>query len=420
MKSKKVISSVLAFTLALGTFAALPELTNGAVDTAITASAAEYYKKVNGFVLSKDADGDIYVSDYEGKGGNITIPKEATYIGEQAFKDNTSIKSVTFPEGTTAYGIMREAFLCCTNLESVTFEGDVGHKEYDGIGARAFAFCHSLKKVNFTKKNAHLAFINEYAFYSCYSLQSIKLPADTLEIYEGAFNNCLVLQSITIPKKTKITGSYTFGYMTGVKEKEDYLDHQKGENKKRIDVKADGKTTVYWELTAKNITEANKLAKKIFGSDKDVWGIGDYDDNNNWKFDDYNFFHPIKQCQITLNVYSGSPAQKWAKEHGIKYKLTSGSSSGTLDAPANLDATKTTNSVTLVWDDVTGASAYRVYKYNSSKEKYEKYKDVSSSKCKISDLKPGTKYKFKVVALKKENGKYTEGEYATISVTTKK
>lgn len=422
MKSKKVISSILAFTLAFGTFAALPELTDGAVDTAITASAAEYYKKVSGFVLNKDTDGDIYVSDYTGNGGNITIPKEASYIGEDAFKYNTSIKSVTFPEGTTKYGIGSNAFAWCTNLESVTIYGDIGSGDVNGIGANTFIGCHSLKKVSFKKKDAYIAYIGEGAFFSCYSLDSINLPSGTALICDQAFENCVKLKSITIPKKTKIEGGYTFGYMQGGSTSDDYYEiHNNDSTKKKIDVKADGKKTVYWEICAKNLNEATKLANKIFGSTKDVRTWGYYDDSNTFVSDEYGFCVPIKQCQITLNVYSGSPAQKWAKEHGIKYKLTSGTSTASvLDAPANLEATKTKNTVTLVWDDVKGASAYRVYIYNESKGKYEKYKDVTVSKCKITDLKAGTKYKFKVVALKKENGKYTEGEYVTCSVTTNK
>lgn len=73
-----------------------------------------------------------------------------------------------------------------------------------------------------------------------------------------------------------------------------------------------------------------------------------------------------------------------------------------------------------MWDDVEDASAYRVYIYDSKTNKYKKYKDVSSSKCKVTKLKSGTKYKFKVVALKKSGSSYKEGEYATISVTTDK
>ncbi|MDE5859278.1 MAG: fibronectin type III domain-containing protein, partial [Oscillospiraceae bacterium] len=74
------------------------------------------------------------------------------------------------------------------------------------------------------------------------------------------------------------------------------------------------------------------------------------------------------------------------------------------------------------WDKAAGADMYRVYMYNAKTKKYEKYKDVKSPKCKISGLKAGTKYKFKVVSYDKNaKGKYEKGESSkAVSVTTKK
>ena len=69
----------------------------------------------------------------------------------------------------------------------------------------------------------------------------------------------------------------------------------------------------------------------------------------------------------------------------------------------NISATQTTTAITLKWSKVTGADGYRVYKYNSKKKKYEKLKDVTATSFKISKLKAGTKYKYKVRA-------YTDGE----------
>ena len=421
MKSKKIISSILAFMLVCGTFTVLPDVTDGAVSTAITASAdtvGEYYKTVNGFVLNKDEYGYVYVSNYTGNGGNITIPKEATYIGESAFAYNTSITSVNFPAGTTKYGIQAQAFEYCTNLTSVTIGGDIGQGEYNGICGSAFKCCYSLSKVSFSKKDAYVAFIDGYAFFSCYALKSINLPSNTQKIWDYAFVNCASLQSITIPEKTQIDGSYTFGYMYGTKTADDFYSSTNDDTKKRSLFRADGKTAVYWELYVEMSAEASVVAKRAFGTDAGlVWWW--YSDN---MYKPYSFIYPLKQKAITLNVTAGSPAEKWAKNHKIKYKSTAAAPAvgDVLDAPSNLDATKTKNSVTLVWDDVTGASAYRVYKYDTKTKKYVKYKDVSASKCKITGLAANTKYKFKVVALKKNGSKYTEGEYATISVTTKK
>ena len=428
MKSKKIISTALAFTLALSTFTVLPELTGGIADIGITASAAETKKVSGGFVLTKDSYGDYYVSDYTGNGGNITIPKEASYVGEEVFMNNTDITSVTFPEGTAKYGIGNSAFGWCTNLKSVTITGSIGSGDVNGIGSSAFIGCHSLAKVNFTTKDAYVAYIGESAFFSCYSLTSINLPSKTQIIYDNAFKNCASLSTISIPAKTKLEGTQVFGYMHGGKTADDYYKFHINDNKKAVtDVKADGKSSVYWEIAAPDQATAEKLAVKIFGKNSfTMWG--EYDDDGNFNPYSYDYCVCVKQKEITLKTVKGSPAEKWAKTNKIKYKSGSGStsssssSSAALDAPANLEAATSKNSVTLVWDDVKGASSYRVYIYNSKTGKYEKYKDVKTAKCKIDKLSAGTKYKFKVVALKtnSETKKVTEGEYATISVTTSK
>ena len=421
MKSRKLVSSILALTLAFGSFVALPEITDGAVNTAIEVSASEYYKTVNGFVLNKDSDGDVYVSDYKGKGGKITIPEEVKYIGKEAFSCNTTITSVSFPAGTTKYGIGDQAFAWCSNLKTVTIAGDVGADNKDGIGYGAFQGCHSLNKVMFTKKNAYVAYIGQEAFFSCYALNSINLPSGTVEICESAFENCVKLSSLTIPEKTNIEGSYVFGYMYGANTSDDYYALlYNNEDKKASSVKANGKNKVFWEIYAETYDEAETIAKNIFGTGAGLTMYGDEEDGE-FIPAAYSFCMPLKQREIVLNVTAGSPAEKWAKSNKIKYKSKATQSvSDLLDAPANIDATKTKNTITLVWDDVKGAAAYRVYKYNEKTGKYEKYSNVSSSTCKVKGLSPNTTYKFKVVALKKADKGYKEGEYVTISVTTKK
>ncbi|MEE1321617.1 MAG: hypothetical protein UHM85_08815, partial [Acutalibacteraceae bacterium] len=63
---------------------------------------------------------------------------------------------------------------------------------------------------------------------------------------------------------------------------------------------------------------------------------------------------------------------------------------------SKITATQTTSTITLKWSKVTGADGYRVYKYNSKTKKYEYYKSTSSTSLKISKLKEGTAYKYKV------------------------
>ena len=84
-----------------------------------------------------------------------------------------------------------------------------------------------------------------------------------------------------------------------------------------------------------------------------------------------------------------------------------------------LSASQTTTTITLKWSKVTGADAYRVYKYNSKTKKYEKLKDVTSTSLKIKDLKAGTAYKYKVRAITKDDGSIY-GAYSDVFATATK
>lgn len=92
-------------------------------------------------------------------------------------------------------------------------------------------------------------------------------------------------------------------------------------------------------------------------------------------------------------------------------------------APAKVSkitATQTTKTITLKWNEVAGATGYRVYKYNSKKKKYEHIETVTKgTKYKISKLEPGTKYKFKIRAYTKDDGVIL-GEYSKIFETATK
>ena len=63
--------------------------------------------------------------------------------------------------------------------------------------------------------------------------------------------------------------------------------------------------------------------------------------------------------------------------------------------------------LTLSWDQVSGASGYRIYQYNESTEAYEKVTTISDADMtsyKITGLSSATEYQFKVRAYKKVDG----------------
>lgn len=87
-----------------------------------------------------------------------------------------------------------------------------------------------------------------------------------------------------------------------------------------------------------------------------------------------------------------------------------------LGKPTSLKAAINGTKVTLSWKKVSGAEAYGVYKYNTTKEKYTKVKVTTSNKLTI-DLKNAGTYKFRVYSLDKVDGKYKKGSYAYKKVT---
>ena len=362
----------------------------------ITASAEE---DANGFVIETDADGDRYVTGYNGSGGDITIPSDVVWIGKKAFSGNTSITSVTIPK-TCWYWVDNNAFSYCSNLKSVKFEGDidgmggyafygctsletvtfggnVGREDGDGgIGCYAFAGCPYLKTVKFSDKNAKLDLIGEYAFMNCIRLTSINMPADTGTLYTGAFLNCASLSSITIPGPTVFDGEYIMGYMYG---------RETAESKPNY-VKADGTAALY----PAKLAGLEKADKKI----------------------------AQKELSMTLTI--GSYAERYAANNSISYSYTAVSQTQKLSAPQNITGEADTNQIVLTWDKVEGAIGYRVYIYDSVTGKYKVYKSVKSTKCTVTELESGTEYSFRVTALDVSDGKYVPGKASTaVSVTTK-
>ena len=149
----------------------------------------------------------------------VVLPGCFTSIGEGAFQDNNTVKSVTFRK--TIKGIEKEAFKSCVALEEVKISGDRGayalldiatfsaftkDNTPQHIGDSAFEFCLKLKKVELP---AGITSIGTDAFANCISLTEIELP-DTLErIGVRAFGQS-GLKKVTIPDSVKVVGDFAF------------------------------------------------------------------------------------------------------------------------------------------------------------------------------------------------------------------
>ena len=110
-----------------------------------------------------------------------------TFIGYGAFRDCSSLTSITIPNSVTSIG--NNAFENCSSLTSVTIGNSV-----TSIGINAFENCSSLTSVTIPNS---VTSIRTSVFNNCSSLTSITIPNSVTSIGSSAFYGCDGLTSVT-------------------------------------------------------------------------------------------------------------------------------------------------------------------------------------------------------------------------------
>ncbi|MBR1939739.1 MAG: leucine-rich repeat protein [Bacteroidaceae bacterium] len=116
------------------------------------------------------------------------------------FSGCTYLTSVTIPKQVTAIG--DDAFYGCSSLADIRISDNI-----TSIGNNAFWFCSSLKNVLLPETVVE---IGEHAFYRCENLESFNLPSGITKISNGTFDRCLNLSGIAIPDRVTEIGSLAF------------------------------------------------------------------------------------------------------------------------------------------------------------------------------------------------------------------
>ena len=228
----KTTKKTLTFALVLAALLCLLVLSASAYDGTRYGDTDIYYS-VNGNneAVITDAKSSIEAADIPEVINGHTVKA----IEGFAFKDCTSLSSVTIPKSVTRIG--SSAFFGCTSLLSITIPENV-----TSIGDHAFRDCSALSRINWNAESVtdflqyNVVFSNAgtsgdgmdvvfgdsvksipaYLFYSAGSsykspkIKTVTLGNSVTGIGISTFRNCALLSGITIPNSVTNIGSYAF------------------------------------------------------------------------------------------------------------------------------------------------------------------------------------------------------------------
>ncbi len=230
----------------------------------------------------------------------VVIGSGVTHIGDYAFTSLTYITDVTIPD--TVKSIGDSAFFNCTSLNTLNFNAT----KCETMGSASkpvFNGCTVLSTINI---GSNVKYIPEYAFEMCKAVTTITVPESVYYIGGYAFAYCTSLQSITMSDKLTELPEYVFYNCTSLTS---------------VDIPA-----LMSKIGNYAFYKCSSLAKITIPAVVTQIGYGAFQDCTN----------------LHITTTSGSYAELVAKQYGISYTATGGSSGGTTTEP-ELTATTNTN-----------------------------------------------------------------------------
>ena len=164
-----------------------------------------YYVAENGVRYALKDGSATVARQSEGLSGDVKLPSSISYkgnahavtsIGNDAFYERSSLKSITIPDSVTSIGSY--AFRGCSSLTSITIPASV-----TSIAYYAFSGCSSLTSITF-EENSKLKSIGNAAFGDISSLTSITIPDSVTSIDMYAFEDCSSLTNVTFGENSQL------------------------------------------------------------------------------------------------------------------------------------------------------------------------------------------------------------------------
>lgn len=181
---RKLLSLLLVLAMVFTLFPVAAFAADGGVGIDLVQNGLRFRMEKGGAYVVEMADKTLT---------DITIPSQfadvcnVVGIDKGAFK-GTNITSVTIPETVTEIG--QEAFMNCTKLATVNFEGSTAY-----LGERAFKNCTSLTEMYVPASGI----LYDGTFAGCTKLAGVALEYGNMYVEEGAFSGCTSLEYIYLP-----------------------------------------------------------------------------------------------------------------------------------------------------------------------------------------------------------------------------
>ena len=143
---------------------------------------------------------------------SITIPNSVTYIGHCAFQDCWGLTSITIPNSVTSLG--EDCFWGCSGLTNIVVDAENTHYDsrnncnaiIETSSNDLIACCMNTIIPNSVRS------LRGNCFRGCTGLTSINIPNSVTSLGESCFCDCTGLTSITIPNSvTNIGGGAFYG-----------------------------------------------------------------------------------------------------------------------------------------------------------------------------------------------------------------
>ncbi len=402
-------------------------------------------------------DGTVKITKYNGTDKNYTVPskidgKSVSVIGRYVFVNDNTLKTLVIPGSVKE--LEMQAIEECYALQSITIKSGklerIDNTDIESCRALktlnvpanvkhigTLVGCRGLEKIVIDENNKYLCSVDGVVF-SKDKKTLIKFPQGKIEeiytvpstvktigdysFYEAKLPKIFIPKTVEVIPESAFAYSVTEIYTDATKVPSKWKDGVYG-RKVYYNQKNESDVSIS-DVTKLTATQSKSTVTLSWNKVKNATGYRVYQKvDGKWK----KLYDTSKNTYKVTSLKSGTEysfaVKAYVKSNGKTYWSVNYAGIKTGTEPAitkSVTATQTTNTITLSWSKVTGATGYRVYKYNTKTKKYEKIKTTTARSYTVTDLKAGSVYIFKVKAYKKVDGKNIWGSASAAFETATK